>query len=63
MLCSVVKQIKASKIKHLKALINKKNGRKVDEGDLKRRKEHCQVDVDIESVPALIDRHNKAVID
>jgi len=56
-----VKQIKESKVKYLKALIQKKNGRKIDERALKRRKEYCQIDMDNESLPALNDKYQEAV--
>jgi hypothetical protein len=41
-------------------LINKKIGRKVDEGALKRRREYTQVNIDNLDVPELIERHKEA---
>ena len=60
---SMNKQVKESKLKYIKGLINKKRGRRVDEGALNRRKEYCEIDMDEMELPELMDRHTEAMIE
>ena len=43
---SKIKWSKASKVKYLKASINKKIRQKADEGALKQRRDYCQANID-----------------
>ena len=60
---SITKQVKESKVKYIKGLINKKRGRRVDEGALNRRKEYCEIDMDDMDLPELMERQTEAVIE
>jgi len=55
------KQQMESKLKYLKALINKKKGKKIDEGAMEKRKKYYNTDYDNELIPALEDRYTGAV--
>ena len=50
-------------VKYVWGLINKKKGKRVDEGALKCRKEYCEVDIDELNLPELEDRYKEAKID
>ena len=60
---STTKQVKESKVKCIRGLINKKKGKKVDEEALKQRKEYCEVEMEDLSVPDLEDRYTEAKIE
>ena len=60
---SYSKQVKESTLKYIKGLINKKKGKRVDEGAIKRRKEYCEIDMDELSLPELEDRYTGAKIE
>ena len=60
---SYSKQVKESTLKYIKGLINKKKGKRVDEGAIKRRKEYCKIDMDELSLPELEDRYTGAKIE
>jgi len=60
---SKVKQIKESTLKYLRVLINKKRGKRIDEGVLKRRKEYCKLDLEMEDLPVLVSRYEEVVED
>ena len=58
---SKLKQVKYSTTKYIKALIRKKQGKQIDEGALKRRKEYCNLSLEEMSIPALQDRYTEAI--
>ena len=50
-------------MKYIKSLLNKKKGRRVDEGALKRRKEYCKLELEKLSIPELENRYTGAIKD
>ena len=61
MLYSRNKQVKESVVKYIRALINKKKGKQIDEGALKRRKDFCKLNLEDLELPALEDRYTGAI--
>ena len=60
---SITKQVKESKVKYIRGLINKKKGKRVDEGALRRRKEYCGVNLEELDIPELEYRYTEAITD
>ena len=60
---SITKQVKESKVKYKRGLINKKKGKRVDKGALRRRKEYCGVDLEELDIPELEHRYTEAITD
>ena len=55
--------MKESKVKYIKGLINKKKGKCVDEGAIKRRKEYCEIDIDELELNELENKYTRALIE
>ena len=60
---SITKQVKESKVKYIRGLINKKKGKRIDKGALKRQKEYYGVDLKELDIPELEYRYTEAITD